>query len=277
MDDEVKAWEEEWDFPALERSSECDAFTSNEELVERARCLDLPDNHFLSKLMVWWYEQGFFTQPQRSAFLEALQWEERAAGVRPNKPSSSSSKKTMTKLVISIPEPVAILLQEALDNHSTLVIETKDMKLELTKEGKLTSCEFSSFKLVGEPVEIVKPEPAPEPAPTVSYSRPQLVKVEEPKEESKAPLQLVIPSEVNPRTTERREALVRLIRESYNKPLRMYSIATALTEQGFPCVASTVSGDINFLLKEGKISFFHQKGAGRVYKVIEPGVESFGF
>lgn len=281
-DCELGAWDEEWDSPELDlypNQSPCDAFTSNEDLVERARSLDLPDNHFLSKLMVWWYEHGFFTQPQRSAFVQVLHREEQAAGVTVQV-SKLSNKEVMPNLIIPIPEEVATMLQKALDDRYSegLVIKTRDIKLELTKEGKLTSCEFSNFQIVGEPVEVIEPEPQPTPEP-VTYSRPQLVRevIDEQKvEEPKAPLQLVIP-EVNPRTTERREALIKLIRSSYNTPLRMYQMATALTEQGFPCVPSTVSGDINFLLKAGRVSFYHQKGAGRVYKVIEPGVESFGF
>lgn len=272
------AW---WEDTQVTTPSSCESFTSEQELVERGQALNLPAEHFISRLIFWREEKGFWTTKQRRGFLEALLREE-AYKTEEN----IVVKETSMRIIISIPEPVAAMLQEALDDKHSLVIQTRDLKLELTKEGKLTSCEFSNFKIVGEPVEVEEVEELPTP---VVFSRPKLVKEpEEVKEEinqifeepvTLQPLHIVLSPRENAalKTVERREALIRLVRERGHEGLQQVQIAQALSEQGFPCVASTVSNDLNILQEQKKVTVYNKRGLGRIYSVIESDTEACGF
>jgi hypothetical protein len=258
-------------------SSRCESFTSEQELVKRGQALNLPAEHFISRLLFWREEKGFWTTKQRRSFLEALLLEELFTDSE-IKPNTVVKETSMANLIISIPESIALLIQEALDDKDSLVIQTRDLKLELTKEGKLTSCEFTNFK-VEEPVEVEEVE---EPMPTpVVYSRPKLVKElpEEIKEEIFQPLHIVLSPRENAtlKTIERREALIRLIRERGQEGLQQVQIAQALSEQGFPCAASTVSYDLNLLQKLKMVTVYNKRGSGRIYSVVESETEAYGF
>ena len=279
-------WEED---TQVTTPSSCESFTSEQELVERGQALNLPPEHFISRLIFWREEKGFWTTKQRRSFLEALLREEayKEEAYKTDKENIVVKETSMPNLIISIPESVAAMLQEALDDKHSLVIQTRDLKLELTKEGKLTSCEFTNFKIVGEPVEVEEVEELPTP---VVFSRPKLVKElpEEVKEEinqifeepvTLQPLHIVLSPRENAalKTIERREALIRLVRERGHEGLQQVQIALALSEQGFPCVASTVSNDLNILQEQKKVTVYNKRGLGRIYSVIESDTEACGF
>ena len=282
------AW---WEDTQVTTPSSCESFTSEQELVERGQALNLPAEHFISRLIFWREEKGFWTTKQRRSFLEALLREE-ASCHKTDKENIVVKETSMPNLIISIPESVAAMLQEALDDKHSLVIQTRDLKLELTKEGKLTSCEFSNFR-IGQSVEVeeVKEVEEVEELPTtVVFSRPKLVKElpEEVKEEinqifeepvTLQPLHIVLSPRENAalKTIERREALIRLVRERGHEGLQQVQIAHALSEQGFPCVASTVSNDLNILQEQKKITVYNKRGLGRIYSVIESDTEACGF
>lgn len=260
--------------------SRCESFTSEKELVERGRALHLPGYHFISKLIAWWDEKGFWTLQQRRGFVKALLIEE-ADHKEENIVVVVVKETTMPNLVINLPKSMSNLLQEAIDSRQEFFIKTQEIELRLTQDGWLTSS-VKSFHIeeplkVEEPLEVEEPaEPLPT---TMIFSRPKLVKPDEPEEVVKLPLQLVLSAGVRDslKTIERREALIRLIRERGKEGLKQADIAKALTEQGFSCVGSTVCNDLNLLLEQGKISVFSKRGTGRIYSVNEIDIEACGF